>query len=101
MQVRLIVPNVFPNTIESYGPEIADIAGGFTATLATGGWKDSSGSLLVEPVTVFDCNDETVSHWGPEAIKDDWRSLAKRIADELSQDCVYLSFDGRVEYITK
>jgi hypothetical protein len=97
MKIRLIVPNCgLKNgkvmTIPDYGPCIADIAGGFTATQAVGGWKDDQGQLIVEPVTVFDCS-------CPTGTGDDWRDLAKQIARELFQTCVYLEIDGVVEYV--
>ena len=95
MKIRLIVPNG-PNAshpVGRYGPRIADIAGGFTATQATGGWKDNDGQLIVEPVTVFDCS-------CPTGIGDDWRDIARDIAKDLSQTCVYLEIDGVVEYVT-
>jgi hypothetical protein len=94
--------------IETYGPAIADIAGGFTASQAIGGWKDNHGQLIVEPVTVFDCTMD-LPHGNGNRVQDDawrivhelWFNLAKRIAEELNQDCVYLSFDGKVEFVTK
>jgi hypothetical protein len=119
MNVRLIVPNVLCRSIKrpqgdnyhagdriapevEYGPRIADIAGGFTATQATGGWKDiGDGELIVEPVTVFDCTREPdpTCYPGPLGIADMFRTLAVQIARDLSQTCVYLEIDGVVEYI--
>lgn len=97
MKIRLIVPNCNRNTspVVAYGKAIANIAGGFTATQATGGWVDGTGALVVEPVTVFDC------HHADEAYHDytAWRDLAKRICAELRQDCVYLEVDGVVELV--
>ena len=105
MNVRLIVPNCNRNTspIVAYGPAIADIAGGFTATQGTGGWKDDQGNLVVEPVTVFDCDctQAEVGNLGryPGNCREQFRSLAKRIAVELNQDCVYLAIDNQVEFV--
>lgn len=109
MHVRLIIPCkadtdrnpqdwTFGQTVQAYGPQIADIAGGFTATQGTGGWKDQNGELVVEPIAVFDCNVEPVngSHYVRIAA---FYRLAERIARELSQDCVYLAFDGEVEFV--
>jgi hypothetical protein len=98
MKVRLIVPNCnrTVSPIVAYGKAIADIAGGFTATTATGGWIDGSGALIVEPVTVFDCISD------PLTIQDHinaFRGLAQRIARELKQDCVYLEIDGIVSFV--
>jgi hypothetical protein len=95
MQVRLIVPTVLNNPIARYGKAIAEIAGGFTATQAIGGWIDDNGALIVEDVTVFDCyaDDEL------DIAKDDWRCLALLVAVELRQTSVYLSFDGKAEFI--
>ena len=103
MKIRLIVPNCNRNTspIVAYGLAIANIAGGFTAAQATGGWKDDQGNLIVEPVTVFDCSIEPDSNCfpGPLGIADKFRDLAKTIARDLNQTCVYLEIDGVVEYI--
>jgi hypothetical protein len=107
MKIRLIVPHcVQPNgdgTCEAqamnlYGRAIADIAGGFTATQATGGWIDDTGLLIVEPVTVFDCH---VAEPFAEASlpRGSFHILAARIARELHQDCVYLEIDGHVELV--
>jgi hypothetical protein len=121
MNVRLIVPNCNRNTmpVVAYGPAIARIAGGFTASQATGGWIDDSYKLIVEPVTVFDCDcpadlpfgyfcpglefdcaDYTKIHCakcGHRAAR--FRLLAQRICEELNQSCVYLEVDGKVEYV--
>lgn len=119
MKIRLIVPNVqvpgcedacpgkscqdckHADPVQFYGHAIADIAGGFTASQATGGWKDDTGILIVEPVTVFDCaiSGELIGNTQWSAIQ--FRMLAKRIAKDLRQDCVYLEIDGVVEYITQ
>ena len=103
MKIRLIVPNiptfdVLHDRVQAYGREIAEIAGGFTATQATGGWIDGNGTLVVEPVTVFDCNVEPVngSHYNRLA---GFYRLAEKIAAELRQDCVYLEIDGEVEFV--
>ena len=104
MKIRLIVPNCGlvngkVTAITDYGPRIADIAGGFTATPAVGGWKNAQGELIVEPVTVFDialADDASYSSdHGVGAI----RQLATHIRRELDQDCVYLEIDGVVEYV--
>ena len=102
MQIRLIVPNVIRgNTpIERYGGPIADIAGGFTATQGTGGWVDNDDFLYTEPVTVFDVSCRYKTDKGTYVVPR-LRTLARRIARELSQDCIYLSIDGHVEYVTK
>ena len=94
MKIRLIIPHDHPNRniepIAVYGPRIADIAGGFTAWQATGGWKDAKGHLIVEPVTVIDAYDYT------NASAPLFRALAQTIAKDLSQECVYLEIDGIV-----
>jgi hypothetical protein len=76
-----------------YAPRIASIAGGFTAFPAVGGWVDAAGKLIVEPVTVFDCFDYT------NGSAELFRDLARRIRQDLNQDCVYLSIDGEVEFV--
>jgi hypothetical protein len=102
MKVRLIVPNVNRNTtpVVAYGSCIANIAGGFTASQAIGGWKDDKGELIVEPVTVFDCI--LPRDWNEFMgclASSSFQCLAAVIARELHQDCVYLEIDGTVEYI--
>lgn len=94
MKVKLIVPNCNRETspVVAYGVAIADIAGGFTATQAIGGWKDRKDDLIVEPVTVFEC-------YVDMDVDQRFAILAKRIAKELHQDCVYLEIDGIVEFI--
>ena len=120
MKIRLIVPNQYqgvqPNplgrledrpalcvldVVATYGEEIARIAGGFTATQATGGWIDGSNLLVVEPVTVFDCSaDESIgAPWAFYRISHEFWDLARKIARELRQDCVYLEIDGEVEFV--
>jgi hypothetical protein len=107
MQIRIIIPNnvaLYPlccngewiTPIQAYGQAIADIAGGFTSWQGIGGWKDSHGVLVVEPITIVEVNTETRK----VDIPIDLRLLAQRIARELSQECVYLAIDGKAEYIT-
>lgn len=104
MKIRLIVPNEYhehgthDTNMVPYQSAIADIAGGFTASQAIGGWKDDKGTLIVEAVTVFDVQCEKPAKGEPRAIGDFIR-LARRIAQELSQECVYLEIDGIVDYI--
>jgi hypothetical protein len=98
VKIQLIVPNCNRNTspIVAYGSWIAKIAGGFTATQGTGGWIDDTGSLVVEPVTIFDC------YCAPKRdsrYAADFYDLAKSIAADLHQDCVYLEIDGRVDLV--
>jgi hypothetical protein len=108
MNVKLIIPNCNRNTtpVVQYGGAIADIAGGFTATPATGGWKDSTGALVVEAVTVFDCYlpDEAIAcnaNSGQASVGPlvRFHDLATRIARELHQECVYLQIDDMVEFV--
>jgi hypothetical protein len=111
MKIRLIVPNCdkgHKSPIKEYGPAIANIAGGFTTFQATGGWKDDQGQLIGEPVTVFDLaiaatpddeGDVTRNGYPASSRIADLRDLAKQIARDLSQTCVYLEIDGVVEYV--
>lgn len=100
MKIRLIVPNCNRGTppVVAYGPSIARIAGGFTATQATGGWI-GQGSLVVEPVTAFDCHigDESTTRIVDARL--DFVLLARRICAELRQDRVYLEIDDQVTYV--
>jgi hypothetical protein len=101
MQIRLIVPhNTTVPPIVAYGKAIASIAGGFTATHATGGWIDDNGTLIVEPVVVFDCDVLlSVHEWCQQKMGGQWKALAARICAERRQDCVYLRIDGKVELV--
>ena len=123
MRIRLIVPNqpaddpsIVVDTIGNYGPRLAEICGGFTATQGTGGWINADGALIQEPVTVFDCSIFEQN----EALLDDseraasiehnqnnklraWqrlRRLAKRVARDLNQERVYLELDGVVDLVS-
>jgi hypothetical protein len=105
MKIRLIVPNVewegspYLSPVNRYGRDIASIAGGFTTTQAMGGWIDGNGILVVEPVTVFDCHVLRRSPNGAVIWGQKFRELARRIARELRQNCVYLEIDGEVEFV--
>ena len=98
MNIRLIVPNCNRSNSPcvAYGPSIARIAGGFTATQGTGGWIDGDGSLIVEPVTVFDCYHDN-TEW--DRIRRSFDLLARQIARDLNQTSVYLGINGEVEFI--
>ena len=111
MNVKLIVPNCNRSTspIVAYGPTIAAIAGGFTATQATGGWIDETKALIVEPVTVFDCTHQSATLQAngrynfPKTaafIAAQFCTLAKQVANDLHQTCVFLQVDGNVELVT-
>jgi hypothetical protein len=97
MNIRIIIPNCNRNTspLVAYGSRIADIAGGFTSWQGIGGWKDSQGALIIEPVTIVEASHGNRGEIGQ------WRLLAADIARDLNQDCVYLAIDGKVEYIGK
>ena len=99
MNVRLIIPyDSIGDCLRLYDKAIADIAGGFTSWQGTGGWKDYNGNLIVEPITVVDCHYEN-SGKVDIVIVECFRNLAKRIAQDLRQECVYLAIDGKAEYI--
>jgi hypothetical protein len=101
MKIRLIVPNCNRNTrpLVAYGLAIADIAGGFTATQGTGGWISPDGTLIVEPVTVFDCSMADDASYSSDHGIGAIRQLASNICRELRQQSVYLEVDGVVEYV--
>lgn len=103
MQVRLIIPGHDTSTPGNrylrYLHEIADIAGGFTSWHGIGGWRSDKGYLVIEPVTIVDCN-LVNSYWQlPEEGVDRFRVLAQQIAHDFRQEYVYLRIDGKVEYI--
>jgi len=102
MNVRLIVPTLdgFPTMpVERYGKAIADMGGGFTAVQGTGGWIAPDGSLVVEPVTVFDVSLADDASYSSDHGVGAIRQLASNIARDLRQDCVYLAIDGIAEFI--
>jgi hypothetical protein len=108
MNVRLIIPNQFlfqhingcvhKTDVHHYLKQVAKIAGGYTCYRGHGGWIDSEGVLVEEPVTIVDMSINTYYH---DAVLVDLelRDLARTIALDLSQECVFLSIDGNVELI--
>ena len=110
MNVRLIIPWCAVDKLGSspgcecsqhqakYLRKIADIAGGYTSYRGHGGWIDDNGKLVEEPVTIVDCNISQFTRAYSD-IAYAFRTLAKTIARELSQDCVFLSIDGKAEFI--
>ena len=108
MNVRLIIPinsalSTCPHDPTPYLRTIANIAGGYTSYRGQGGWINSMGLLVEEPVTIVDCNIQSHTDWGlsPVAIGcvKAFRALARTIAVELSQECVFLSIDGKAELV--
>ena len=106
MQVRLIIPETFKDETgnrhttdpSEYLRTIASIAGGYTSYRGYGGWIDSKGLLVEEPITIVDMSINTFYH---DAVLVDLelRSLARTIAQELRQESVFLSIDGKAEFI--
>ena len=107
MNVKLIIPEEPGyNMVREYGTAIAGIAGGFTATRATGVRANDEGYLCVEPVVVFDCyvDDDYLAAtasagWNSCNPVKLFRDLARRIADDLNQDCVYVEIDHKCEFV--
>ena len=111
MNIRLIIPEthrdsqsstdcnaIVSTNVRGYLRTIASIAGGYTAYRGHGGWIDDNGKLVEEPVTIVDCNISQFTRAYSD-IAYAFRTLAKTIARELSQDCVFLSIDGKAEFI--
>jgi hypothetical protein len=100
MHAKIIVPENRrgQSAVVAYGNRIAGIAGGFTASPATGGWIDNDGVLIVEPVTVFDIYIDTPDGPCPRVTRsiDALHALASLVARDRNQDCVYLEIDGKV-----
>lgn len=104
MNIRLIIPQqnkakVYVN-VARYLPRIANIAGGFTSWEGQGGWKDSQGQLIVEPITIVEASLNDSAELNSFNVGT-FRLLAQCIARDLGQDCVYLSVDGVVEYVSE
>lgn len=121
MNVRLIIPNgshlhIPAGWWDETFKTIASIAGGYTSYRGHGGWIDGKGLLVEEPVTIVDivvednyCEGykQDKSHGCPgkscftscPSKVGQFRRLAKTIAAELSQECVFLSIDGKAELI--
>ena len=69
--------------------------GGFTRVSATGGWLNSRGKPVVEPMVVY-----TVASSNEEGESRLW-TIAEWIADEAGQDAVYIRLlDGTVRLVT-
>lgn len=100
MQIRLIVPENRPgiSAVVAYGPIIGRLCGGFTAIPATGGWTDATGTLIMEPVTIFDVF-VADTDYPVIRLTRDLRGLASRVARDRQQECVYLSLNDYVEFI--
>jgi hypothetical protein len=108
MNVRLIIPNRFlfqnindcvhETDVHHYLKKVANIAGGYTCYRGHGGWIDSKGVLVEEPVTIVNCSPED-GHYNPGPVAALFRQLARTIALDLSQECVFLSIDGKAEFI--
>jgi hypothetical protein len=102
MNVRLIIPDCphskrwYTQGIRPYLRTIAGIAGGYTSYRGYGGWIDDKGKLVEEPITIVDCSFDENDVDFP---RDGFHALARTIARELSQDCVFLSIDGKAEFI--
>ena len=96
MNIRLIIPDAMPDQHSKYLRTIAGIAGGYTSYRGHGGWIDSKGVLVEEPVTIVDCSFDENDVDFP---RDGFHALARTIARELSQECVFLSIDGKAEFI--
>jgi hypothetical protein len=122
MNVRLIIPDLkdeayFRNAyIQDKLETIASIAGGYTSYRGHGGWIDSKGLLVEEPVTIVDvsiednycegykqdgshgCPGKSCFTFCPSKVGQ-FRRLARTVARELSQECVFLSIAGNAELI--
>jgi hypothetical protein len=101
MNVRLIIPNL-GNDLEhkDYFFQISRIAGGFTSWQGIRGWVGQNGRLIVEPITIVDFHIKTQQQKGLQSNNENViRRLAKQIARDLVQNCVFLSIDGVVEYV--
>ena len=96
MITTLIVPNV-GNAEFNAGlhAQLCAKFGGFTAVQGQGGWK-AENHVICEPVTVYTIATGDKS-WSVLA----FRALAKEIARDLAQECVYLAFapDLSAEFI--
>ena len=97
MIITLIVPNVTPGRpyptnalyLRALEARLCQEFGGFTAAQGQGGWRGISGRVTCEPVTIY-----TIATYRPGVsdICTNFRDLAREIARDLEQECVYLSF---------
>jgi hypothetical protein len=109
MNVRLVIPETYRKGNVSYYVDlcrylhrVASIAGGYTCYRGHGGWIDSKGVLVEESVTIVDCShgeDNLTDSTLFRDLANAFRALAKTIAVDLSQECVFLSIDGKAEFI--
>ena len=107
-EAKIIVPaptsTMRPRAVARYCETMRDIErglvtafGGFTATPSFGTWRDDSGELVSEPVTVFTvaCEDQSKDHAT-------LRRIALYIREKLEQDCVYVKYpNGTVTLVEK
>jgi len=87
----------YPATMRGVETKLVAFFGGFTATPSFGSWRNDSGELVSEPVTVFTvaCEDQS-KNYGI------LRAIALYIREKLEQDCVYVKFpNGEVTLVEK
>ena len=88
MITTLIVPNVNAFYHSQLEKRLCQQFGGFTATLGQGGWQTLDGRVICEPVTIY----TIAASAHDDHFCNDFRDLAREIARDLEQECVYLSF---------
>jgi hypothetical protein len=79
---------------------VAQIAGGYTSWEGIGGWISPEG-LLEEPVLIVEASLANDAAYSSEHGLGALRQLAHDICRDEKQDCVFLSFNGKVEYVRK
>jgi len=87
----------YPETMREIETDLVALFGGFTATPSFGAWRNDSGELVSEPVTVF-----TVACDDQEKNCIILQTIALYIREKLEQDCVYVKFpNGEVTLVEK
>lgn len=77
------VPNRWVVQLES---DLAREFGGFTRTVASGGWIAPDGRTIIEPMFLYACDiDNSTADYAAEAV----RRFALRIKSDLAQEMVY------------
>ena len=100
MHIRIIVPACRYDVLNGYLKRLAQMTGGYTSYKGIGGWVDDEGVLWSEPVYIVDAYWQTLAPSMTAKIQEGLLiSLCLTIAAELDQECVYLSIDGKVQFV--
>ena len=101
MHIRIIIPECHINILTGYLHRLTRLCGGYMMWKGQGGWIDDSKegdeAMCEEPITIVDCYWQ--SNFTAALQKMQLVSLCINIANDLDQESVYLSIDGKVQFV--